>query len=408
MKFLRRVFALIFVMAGLAALPAHAIECRGMSDSPVLNAQRQLQNASRLAAHSHDPEVVEPATAVGILALKQALTDTTDALMACALEAVDSADISRALSGMFNVRSASQESPADIPPEGNVRAVVVEFEPGNGGAVAPMVLVHIVLEINCGTDSILLGYVRKKGHWVRVVRWQSAKYASIDGAFAGPFQYTRLLNGTLAVVHGRAWCSSRFSMFGIDVIAPSAAAQLANEKTPANGFHFDHGYLIGDDAPRLKRTTDGFEFRATVASIDSDLMQKPGIFRFRVDGDTITRVQPIANHGRDFVDEWLQVDEAFARSLTAQGAAESAIGERARFLAEARKRQLGMSYGAVRACSGTKLFQTEVQLNTDDPAKASLHYARIRQASNGFTLISFSTTADSSCRGVDLMARRRP
>lgn len=417
MKLNRCAFPFLLAIAAGMTPPVHADGCNGVAiaSKSVADAQRQLQRVSQLNAKNDNEETkVEPAVAEGILKLKQTLADTVDALMACAPETVDTAALSQTLGATLSVRAANHQPEAGDPVYGDILGVEVRREPATslsrpatGSLVPSMILAHVGFGIACGDDHILLGYVRKGGRWVRTMRWQSDRYSSIDGAFAGDFQYLRLPNGQLVVTHGTAWCSSRFSGFGLDVVTPSPQAQTANDMTRASSFHFHHGYLLGDDETSLKLTANGFEFRAQVTSLDTDLMQKLGIFRFRVDGDTVKRIQPVANNGRDFVDEWLQVDEERARSLTAPVSVDAAISERGRFLATAKKQGLGISYGAVRACTSPGLFQNEMQLNTDEPAKASPHYARIRQEPNGFRLVSFSTSADSQCHGADLMARKR-
>jgi hypothetical protein len=57
----------------------------------------------------------------------------------------------------------------------------------------------------------------------------------------------------------------------------------------------------------------GFQVRAQVSAVDNEVMERKGIFRYRVEGDTVEREQPIAADGRGFVDAWLQAPWSDAR-----------------------------------------------------------------------------------------------
>lgn len=387
----------LVALVALATSPlARADECAAATAAAKtsLTALQQLQHAQPAGAHGDDADVA-PAVVKALVAFKQSFVDAADARMACAPENADAAALKQSLAKDFHF-TPSDKAPAD---GGPVYGTLDTIDVRRDIAVStmPMLLVRVGFGIACGDDNVLLGYVWRGGRWSRAVRWQSGEYKTIDGAFGDYIDYLRLPDGHLVLAHGTPWCTSRWSGFAVDVVAPSKAQQQTV-------FHFQHGYLRDEDPPALKATADGFEVRTQVVSLDTDLMQRRGIFRFHVDGDTVSRVQPVASNGRDFVDEWLQTDDSSAREWTAPAAADSALAERTKLLALSKKRELGMSYGAVRSCSNNAQYQVELQLNTDTADLAARHFAVIHQERNGFTLVSLGTSANAQCHGADLMA----
>ncbi|HKT66926.1 MAG TPA: hypothetical protein VJR91_25425, partial [Burkholderia sp.] len=144
-----------------------------------------------------------------------------------------------------------------------------------------------------------------------------------------------------------------------------------------------------------------------VGSRDSDVMTRPGIFRYRVDGDTVQRVQPVSVNGRDFVDEWLEANDAFAREWTEPAAAAAALKARQAFNAESKAPDIGFAYGPVRGCSDSKdRFQVELDLTGKEGETVARRYALIRQERNGFTMLGLHKTAEPACHGANLMPQR--
>lgn len=348
---------------------------------------------------------------------KQALADAVDARMACVGQSADIPALTHDLSAALQIKAVTQAAPAkgptyggglDIDAQITNATVAASTAAATSAAVAtsttpaaPLVLVRAGIGIACGSDNLVLGYRWDGVHWKRVLRWQSDNVKNIADAYGDPIGILPLHDGQVALLRGTPQCASRWGQFAIDVIAP--AQDAAGQR---GLFHTEHGY-INDESISFNPVTGGFEMRAQVASLDSDLMQRLGIFRFRIDGDQVSRVQPAANNGRDFVDEWLQIDEPLARAWSDPGAAAQAVAERARFLATSKKESLGISYGAVRSCSDhAARYQVELELATDTPAKTAPHFAVIQQAHNGFTLVSFSPAADPQCHGADLMGSK--
>ena len=260
---------------------------------------------------------------------------------------------------------------------------------------SPIRLVEIGFDIECGQDRVLLAYEPGIEGWRRTLLWQSPEYSDVSGAFGDFFQYGVIasLPWKIAVAHGTNWCTSRWSGFKIDVLTPTAAA-------PRVVWHTEQGYVRESD-PRLVTRADGFELRADVGTIETEQMTRKGVFRYKVSGDTVERVQPIAVDGRGFVDAWLQAPWSEAKRWSV---AEGAAGFEKVHEAFARGRKdasVTYSYGPVRACSVKGRYEVEIDAEPGGP-----QFYAIEQGQNGYTMVNFGTTQDERCGGVDLMKKR--
>ncbi len=260
--------------------------------------------------------------------------------------------------------------------------------------------------IDCGNDSLLLVYSRHASQWKQVLRWQSKADESISDAFGDFFQYAVVPLGPterwgVAVAHGHPWCTSRWSGFDLDVIAP------AQDSLPQRVlFHKSAGYVRFEDVrPIIKPKQDGFDLRLEVGLMDPDIMTRCGVYRFRTTEENIERIQPIAMNGRDFVDEWLNVKWADAGRWSSPEHLAQLKSEHDRFerrLQPESKNYPSFSYGAVRGCSDDRQhFQIET---SEDPG--NLMYFQIMQGANSFTMQSISRQPNPLCKGPDLMRRQ--
>ncbi len=281
-------------------------------------------------------------------------------------------------------------------------------------ANAPKVLlVEIHFGIECGYDAILIAYELHGSHWQQVLRWQSYDYDKISGAFGDFFQYQVLPqkdsgHWLLAVAHGYPWCTSRYSGFDIDIIQPS------NNNSPQQVLiHKNEGY-VRETSPVMTLVSDGIQLRVVTTSLDADIMTRPGIYRYRISGVQLVRVQPIANNGRDFVDEWLQSpwDDATRWStqsnLVELEAAHKNINT-LRYPDSNSKESASFIYGPVRTCTDSSShFQVELDLEwfvnqqtrPDRPT-----YFQIQEGTNSFTMLSASGKPDPHCTGHDIMPK---
>ncbi|KVO51174.1 hypothetical protein [Burkholderia stagnalis] len=393
----RATLTLCLLAASSVAFAAGTCPAADTAARAALDAQRRLQQIPSPQSADGDAGVL-PAQRDAIRAYKQALVGAIDARLACSDERIEPAALQRTLAAALTAPAAKPQSKGNDSPFGADLTVHVE----RAAAPRPVMFVRASFGITCGDDNLLAGYTWEGGGWRRVLRWQADDYPDISGAYGGGYQFAPLPGGQILIVHGTPWCSSRWSVFGADVVMPAGGA--AAQRTL---FHLRQGYAIDDDGVRVKARPDGFELRMTVGSLDSDVMTRAGIYRYRIDGDTVRRVQPAAANGRDFVDEWLKVDDALAREWSDPAAAAAALKARQALNERRKAPDTSFAYGPVRGCSAAKdRYQVEIALTGKSDKPVATRYALIRQEANGFTLLGLQDAPEPSCRGANLMPRR--
>jgi hypothetical protein len=278
-----------------------------------------------------------------------------------------------------------------------------------------ILLVEFGFGIACGSDSVLLIFERQHGRWGQRMRWQSGGYDEVSGAFGDFLQYQIVQQRNsatwlLAVAHGEPWCTSRWSGFHLDVLQPPAGSSPQQSL-----FQLTTGYIRFEIDPTMKLTSDGFQLRLETDSLDNDLMTRPGIFRYRISGKQVTRVQPIALNGRDFVDEWLKSPWSEAGKWSAQARLsnlETTHKKIATLEDPSANETPNFTYGPVRSCSDSKLqFQVELdegwwveQQKDWRPGKPT--FFQIQEGKNSFTMLSASGQPDQHCTGPDIMPKQ--
>lgn len=322
--------------------------------------------------------------------LKDALAALVEATMHCTPAGADAAVIQAQLA---KVMGANQPAVKNAPAFGAGLKVAVAA-PAN----APQLrAVTVSYGIECGDDSMLLLYEPGPNGWKRTMRWQSPEYSQISGAFGDFFEYA-VVPGTpvkVAVAHGHPWCTSRFSGFSIDLLE-----SVTDGNAPKALWRRDEGYVRDEAAPRMMARPEGFELRAQVGTIETDQLTRRGVFRYKVSGDAVERIQPIAVDGRGFVDAWLEAPWSSAKNWSA---AEGLAGfERAHeaFTKAHNAGSVTYTYGPVRACSTKGRF--EVEMNAD-PGGPQFYAIQQRSEGDGYTMVNFGTTQDERCSGPDLM-----
>lgn len=389
----------------LLAAPAFAWAASSCVDAEIaghtaIEAQHRLQHAPKGKNEDVD-ETLSPQQRTATRDFKDALVSAIDARLACSDAHAEAATLQRALEASLGVVKTRPAPDANAGiGQGLDVSVTRNADP------KPLVFVRAGYAIPCGDDNLLVAYAWDGAAWRRVLRWQSDDYAQISGAFGDTFQYDVLPGGQIAVAHGGPWCSSRWRNFGLDVFAPANGAQPQRKL-----FHLDHGYAAdfdaADDGLTLKTRPDGVELRTTIAPLDADLMQRKVVYRYRVSGDTVERIQPIALNGRDFVDEWLTANDAHARNWSDPNAADGLLKARHALVASVKDENgPSLNYGPVRACSsGKDRYQVEIDLQARKSNHSEARYGVIHQERNGFTMLSLSDKADPTCKGANLMPR---
>jgi hypothetical protein len=125
------------------------------------------------------------------------------------------------------------------------------------------------------------------------------------------------------------------------------------------------------------------------------------------------RVQPIANNGRDFVDEWLQSPWAEAQQWTSPAKLDQLKPTHENIaslqIADS-KEPPELTYGPVRSCSDSHShFQVGLILDwttAQKPIRQDRLYFQIQQGYNSFTMLSSSNSPDLKCTGPDITVKR--
>ncbi|WP_263382916.1 hypothetical protein [Granulicella arctica] len=341
---------------------------------------------------------VSPALRPLISGMKEALAGAVDAGVRCAPAGEHAAAMQARLVKLLDANQPGKpftpsSGPAATASDGvyGTDLHVAVSAPANAPQMRAVV---VSFGIECGDDSMLLLYEPTAAGWRLALRWQSPEYAEISGAFGGFFQFVVIPGSPwkIAVAHGTDWCTSRWSGFEIDVLTAGMKAA-----SPRVVWHQRHGFVIESD-PRMMARPDGFELRLDVGTIEGDQLVRKGVFRYRVSGDTVERVQPIAVDGRGFVDEWLQAPWSESRRWSvAEGAATLQKVHEA--FANGRKdASVTYTYGPVRACSVKGQYEVEMDREPGGP-----EFFAIKEEPSGYLLANVGTTADERCSGRDLM-----
>ena len=287
---------------------------------------------------------------------------------------------------------------------GDVKASVSDPQPG-------LLLVDTSFGIMCGEDNILLGYSNANGKWQRVLRWQAAAYDKVSGAFGDMFTPTLLEpkrdgHPVLLVVHGTPWCTSTESGFAMDAfeLDPAVAADKPF-------WHDEHSYRRADDSPgfQLKTTRDGFEVRTSVDDLIADSINRIGVMRYALSGNTMQRTLPIAMNSRETVSEWLDLSREQAELFTDAPPASatwqmwSALTYSGKSTDDAMKIP-SLSYGDVRACSDAKHYQVELTTevyskDNKTHAPGPSYFVQVQEMGNGYRIHGASLQPDASCHG---------
>jgi hypothetical protein len=361
---------------------------------------------STTVADGMDPSVPEP-TQKQIRALKDAVARATAAYLRC--EPVDPVDLKAMETSLLAQMAVNEPKDAPSPAQSGqavsgVYGTSLQISASHPEGQPGLIAVTASFGINCGSDAMLLVFERQGDTWRQALRWQADAYDQISGAFGGFFQFAVLPQSEkgpwlVAAVHGTPWCTSRWSGWHLDLLQP------ARGSTPQKVVqHLKNGYARGNE-PVFKRRSDGFEFRVERSSLDISVMTRTGIYRYRLAGDQLQRVQPIAMNGRDFVDEWLQVEWDEAQRWSDPASLSSLQKGHEKFAAligpKATDRPQ-FTFGPVRGCTDDpKHFQVELKL---DPG--ATNYFQLKLGENSFTMLAAGTQADARCKGADLMRKR--
>ena len=418
----------ITVFATTAAAAQTA--CTPAAEAGVLRNVRTAQ-ATALAIESTDMDSGVPNQVAPVLIrLKQQLALAADFAILCTPPDATVAQMQARLDKLLQQAAPGMPAPA---PAANDKD---EDKPRKGifgnrvsARVSALADTPRLLEVDlatseaCGDDTQLLIYQQTNGRWMRALRASSTFAGNDDvGQSWGDFFLAKVVipdpahpeDWRAVLAHGTPWCTSRFSNFGLAVLAPEIKTGESRVV-----WQTERDYSRGDFDPRLKASGDTFELRlnADEMSFNENAFERLVVYRYRVHDDKLTRLEPVAANSRGFVEEWLSMpwQEALDQSAAIDPTSLKKVHEQNSVPAN-KNEYTAWTAGPVRACSATGRFQaafdsqhsvmgTGTTPSHDDPKIH--HYFQIRQADNGYQMLSVSPTPDPTCTGPDLMRKAK-
>lgn len=261
--------------------------------------------------------------------------------------------------------------------------------------------------IPCGDDNQLMLFERTGEHWHRVLLWQSGPYKKISGAFGDFFDYVLLPppvagKWELAAVHGMPWCTSRFSAFKVDLL------QLMTHGSPQRLlFHYNGNYNRGVHAPTINTSPHGFQLTIETPSLDLDQFTKTSIYRFRIQGDEVRRIQPIATTPVGFVDSWLQSKWIQAQQWSDPGQFARLQNQHSALESTWKANYPELTYKSARSCSDTHdNYQVQLQVTIYQKQRTDRIkqlYFLIHKTNHAFTMLAISPHANPGCNGPNTL-----
>jgi hypothetical protein len=338
---------------------------------------------------------------------KIALMKSAEGALACHGTSVQPSVIQSELAGLLHANPSAapdrySEGPGMEKPTGNIFASDLHIHVFRASSSPRIFAVQFTFGITCGDDNVLLLFQADNTRWKEAVRWRVKGLDRINDAF-GDFFVSSILPGAsagkwrLITAHGKPWCTSNWSAFNIDVLAPTD-----DPNKPRLVSHREEMYLRYVQ-PKFVSSGNTVSFRTDRNTIETEELSRTAIFRYQLVGDNLQRIQPIATNGRYFVDEWLQIPWSDAvlfsdpSTLSKLKAAHDIYAARYNDI----KNTTSYEYGPVLACRDSrKRFQVQIAVD-DHPT-----YYSILENGEGYTMLSAnSTQPDPACNGSDLMKK---
>ncbi|HEX8126189.1 MAG TPA: hypothetical protein VF548_11450 [Allosphingosinicella sp.] len=356
-----------------------------------LRSERQALTAVPL---EEDGTSVPPAAARRIEAVKDRMRDFVRSMMACAPTSVDPAALAAAMAQRSGV---SQTAPSDsaAPPEDR-HGSAIAFDVSRVEAQPDMLAVVATLGIKCGSDSILILYRRTRPGWREVMVRRAEPYSEVKGGWGdlrfavSPADATG--NWFVATVSTTPWCTSAWQGMPFELARPGAAPER-----PKVIFRGRNTIYLGNESDLVLKAEPGaFEIRNDGSSLDPEVLIRRHVRRYSVAGDSVRRVQPVAESVRDFADEWISSPWAEAKDWSGR---DPALAAAHKALQAARLETL-RGFDSVRGCSGDS---TEVQL---DDRSGPNWFLLVRGGPDGpWTLERAARRPSKGCLGADGLPR---
>jgi hypothetical protein len=274
--------------------------------------------------------------------------------------------------------------------------IKVEVVPDNRKLVA----IRTNFEIPYGNDAEVDIFEPKGGaKWTNSLHFTSRPYATIAQAFSA-FDY-RISpadeSGKWFVVttYVNPWPTSCWQSLTIDALRPEEYF------VPTSIFHDTlYGYICDDTPPYLRQVSkDGFQVQFSLNSMDGGALSSTSFMNYRVHGDEVNRLQPVASNVVNFVDEWTRRSWEQARDWSVMGNLNA--------LHQAHIKVHSGLFGEffdLRICSSSSEEQVGFTQDGKDGADGASWYFLIKHVGDAYSMVRVSNRPDSSCKGRNRLA----
>ncbi|HYI39843.1 MAG TPA: hypothetical protein VE053_05950 [Allosphingosinicella sp.] len=387
---------ILLAAAGLAASGAPASAAQGADCSPAAStaagaALRSARAELTAIALEEDDSLVPPATSRRIERVKDRLRDFVRAEMACAPASPVPEHLAEALAARGDASAGRPRSSRDqVPPDRH--GDLLAYEVSRVASQPDMLAVVARLGIHCGTDSMLMLYRRTAAGWREAMVRRAEPYSEVKGGW-GDLRFAvspkdKRGRWFVATVSITPWCTSAWQGMPYALARPGPAPDR-----PTVFFRGKNTIYLGNEADLLVRAEpNAFELRHDGSSLDPEILIRRHVRRYSVAGESVRRVQPVAENVRDFVDEW--IDSPWAEAKDWSGRDPALPGAHSE-LQSARYKTLG-GFGSIRGCAGGA-SQVEIA-----GKEAPGWFLRVRGGTAGpWTVEKVERKAAPSCTGRD-------
>jgi hypothetical protein len=336
-------------LAGLAPSSAAVAEegrCTREAVGSAAIAMRAARAELMAVPLGDDATSIAPDTGRRIEAAKDRLRNFVREMMACAPASVEPAALAAAMDQRGGAPDPPPHDPGSPPPDRH--GSVVTYEVSRVDAHRDMLAVVVTLGIKCGSDSMLILYRRTPSGWREEMVRRAEPYGEVRGGW-GDLRFAVSPPDArgkwfVATVSTTPWCTSAWQGLPYELARPGPAPDR-----PRVFFRGKGTIYLGDESDlALKAEPGAFEIRHKGSSLDPDILIRRHVRRYAVAGESVRRVQPLAENVRDFADEWIGSPWVEAKAWSASDPALASAHSR---LQEARHKTLG-GFTSIRACTG--------------------------------------------------------